>query len=119
MNSPPFQIATATPAPTDNLSSYPAAETTFREMLVSALAREHDFLDALQNFSGHHKFGVGTTASRNAITDWPVGAIWINTDSTPQLQYCVSIGPVVFSNLGSSPSTQDNLMQVESFLGVF
>jgi hypothetical protein len=119
MNSPPFQIATATPQPTDSLSIYPTAETAFREMIVSALAREHDFLDALQGFSAHHKFGVGTTAARNAITDWVVGSLWINTDSTPVLQYCSAIGPVVFINLGTSPSTQDNLMQVESFLGVF
>lgn len=116
MNSPPFSIATATPASTDNLSSYPAAETGFREMIVSALAREHDFLDALQNFSGHHKFGVGSSASRDAITDWVVGSIWFNTDATAtQLQRVVSVGPVVWESVGATAGSTDALLQDRVF----
>lgn len=121
MNSPPFFIATATPQGTDIVSGYPAVEQAFREMIVSALAREMDFNDGGVNFSGHMKIPTLSTASRDAITDWVVGSFVFNTDSTPAaIQRVASIGPVVWENISSaSLAAGDSLLQIEFYSGVY
>lgn len=102
LNIPPFFVATASPANSDIVSSYPAVEEAFRLMMVSAFGREHDAIDGGANFTAHHKFGSGVSATRDAITDWTIGAIWFNTDSgTPTIQLCTAVGPVVWSNVAA------------------
>lgn len=110
MASPPFTLATTTPQTGDAQSAYPAAEDAFRDSIASALGREHDVLVGGSSFGAHHKFGTGTTAARDAITDWVVGSIWFNTDFNPAvLQRVNSIGPVVWISVGAGANTIQTL----------
>lgn len=95
---PPFNFAEGTPADSDIVSQYPNAERTFRDQVESAMGIEHDIPG-----SARHKFGVGADAARDAITTWVVGSIWFNTKTTPvTLQRVVSIGPVVWEDVGAN-----------------
>jgi len=68
---------------------------------------EHDFPSATGKL--RHKFGRGTTAARDAITDWVIGSIWYNTDAFAGktiLQIVTAVGPVTWVNIaGMFPST--------------
>lgn len=109
MASPPFDIAAGVPGDTDVVSAYPAVERTYRDVVESIFAREHDIVIGSGSGSAHHKFGVGNDAARDAITDWVVGSIWFNTVTMPvTLQRVVSIGPVVWENVSSSAAALAN-----------
>lgn len=61
---------------------------------------EHDFPSASGNL--RHKFPRGTTAARNAITDWVVGSIYFNTDAFAgftTIQIVTAVGPVTWINV--------------------
>lgn len=97
MASPPFNIDQTKPADTDAVSAFPANERTNRDIIESMFAVEHDVA------SGQHKIGVGSTATRNAITTWVVGSLWFNTSAVPAvLQRVVSIGPVVWEDVSAT-----------------
>lgn len=100
MATPPFNIAENTPADNGAVSGFPAQERAFRDIVEDALAVEHDMNTA--GSSARHKFGRGSTASRDAITDWVVGSIWFNTDTSPAvLQTVTAVGPVVWENVNA------------------
>ena len=104
MATPPFNIDETKPADSDAVSAFPAVERTFRDTVEDSLAVEHDYNSA--GSSARHKFGVGNNAARDAITNWVVGSIWFNTSTTPAtLQRVVSVGPVVWENIGVGLST--------------
>lgn len=88
MATPPFNIAEGVPADNDIVSQFPAAERAFRDIVEDWLNTEH-------GTSGHHKFMTGTTAARDAITDWEVGSVWFNT-TTSKLDFCTAVGPVTW-----------------------
>ncbi len=88
MASPPFNPSESTPADGSLVSAFPAAERTFRDIIESWLLIEH-------GRSGHHTFGMLTTAERDAITDWEVGSIVYN-ETLDKLQIVESVGPVVW-----------------------
>ncbi len=91
MATPPFDILEAKPADADIVSQHPADERSMRDILESWMNIDHD------SATGHHKFGVGNDAARDAITDWVVGSLWFNTSTTPAtLERVVSVGPVVW-----------------------
>ena len=94
MADPPFDFDEANPADNALMSQFPANERASRDNIQDAFEVEHT------EAGGRHRIGIGSTTARNAITDWVVGSIWINTSLTPtQLQYVSSIGPVVFTGL--------------------
>ncbi len=93
MATPPFDILEAKPADADIVSQHPADERSMRDIVESWMNIDHD------SSSGHHAIGVGNTAARDAITDWVVGSLWLNTATSPaQWQHVVSVGPVVWAN---------------------
>jgi hypothetical protein len=49
--------------------------------LEVAIAAEHVFATGGDQ-TGRHKFGRGTSGTRDAITEWVDGSIWYNTDTT-------------------------------------
>lgn len=101
MATPPFNIAESVPADDGPVSAYPAQERTFRDIVEDALAVEHDMNSA--GSSARHKFGRGSTATRDAITDWVVGSLWINTSVSPaRLETVVSVGPVVWEAISEA-----------------
>lgn len=87
----PFDIDVTTPGDSSLIAAFPANERTHRTTLENMWNTEHD------EGSARHKFGIGTTTQRDAITDWVVGALWINTTLGGVIQYVSSIGPVVWS----------------------
>lgn len=120
MATPPFDIAAGLPADSDIVSGYPLVERTFRDMVESILAREHDIIIGAGGASAHHKFGRGSTATRDAITDWVVGSVWINTDFAPSAWQAVkSIGPVVWETLTPSPNDDNVLVTQWAFNGLW
>ena len=95
-----YTLNTAAPLDTDLKSVYPALERTFRAALANGLSVEHDIVGASTAFTGHHKFGVGSTTTRDTTTDWVVGSLWFNnTPSPPVLELCTSVGPVVWTDI--------------------
>ena len=53
---------------------------TNQDAIEAAINSEHDFLTGSTQ-TGRHKFGVGTTAARDALaSQWVNGSIWFNTD---------------------------------------
>lgn len=117
---PPFDIAAGAPADSDIVAGYPGVERTFRDMVESILAREHDITIGSGGASAHHKFGRGSTATRDAITDWVVGSVWINTDTSPSSWQAVkSIGPVVWESLTAQPTDDNMLLTISLFLSVW
>ena len=82
--------------PLDNsiVSQFPANERASRTALETIIYSEH--LDDV----GRHTFGIGNDAARDAITDWGVGSIWMNTSRTPVIiQRTISIDPDVWENV--------------------
>ena len=82
--------------PLDNsiVSQFPANERASRTALETVIYSEH--LDDV----GRHTFGIGNDAARDAITDWGVGSIWMNTSRTPVIiQRTISIDPDVWENV--------------------
>lgn len=69
----PFNYDETKPGDSDVVSQFPANERAARNTVKAALAVEHDTAE------GRHKFGVGNTAARDAITTWVDGAVWFNT----------------------------------------
>lgn len=61
--------------PTDGYSipSYPANARAYRAMNKARMAVEHSVTE------GRHKFGFGSTATRDAISTWEDGAIFFNS----------------------------------------
>lgn len=107
----PFDFAEGTPGDTAVVSQFPAAERTFRAAVEAALAIEHDMPGSM-----HHKFTTGSTVARDVITDWCVGALFINTDTTPAvLQRVVSIGPVVWESFGTAPDNANDILAIQVF----
>ncbi len=95
MATPPFNIDETIPGDNDVVSAHPSNARTFRDVIESWISVEHDTY-------GRHQIGRGNTAARDAITTWEVGALWINTDETPnRLEFTVSIDPDVWVTLGS------------------
>ncbi len=93
MATPPFDILEAKPADADIVSQHPADERSMRDIVESWMNIDHD------SATGHHKIGVGNTAARDAITDWVVGSLWLNTATSPaKWQHVVSVGPVVWAD---------------------
>lgn len=92
----------AKPAGTDAIA---LGDDQIRKFKLDARERlnvEHDFPSATGNL--RHKFGYGTTAQRDAITDWVVGSIWFNTDAITGFivaQVVSAVGPVVWQNVAS------------------
>lgn len=114
----PFIINEASPANTDPVANYPADERANRAVIEDALAVEHDLKTA--GSTAHHKFGRGTTAARDATTDWVVGSVWINTDTSPSAWQAVkSVGPVVWETLTAQPTDDNVLLTQALFLGVW
>lgn len=90
----PFDLDESNPTDSYVVSQYPANARASRAATLGSIAVEHDAED-----SGRHTFGVGSSTSRDAITDWPVGAVWMNTSRSSGktlLDICTSIGPVVW-----------------------
>lgn len=89
MASPPFNPNEAVPGDNDVVSQFPAAEREFRDIIEDWINFEHDP-------SGHHKFQVIDTATRDGISDWVVGSVIFNTDNS-RLEALTSTGPNVWS----------------------
>jgi hypothetical protein len=111
MASPPFDILQGKPADTDIVSQHPADERQMRDRIESAMAVEHDMGDASTAKGARHKFGVGNTTTRNAITDWVVGSFWINSTTVPAvLEYVKSLGPTVWEALSAILATTTEVL---------
>lgn len=89
MANPPFEPNEATPAGTDFVASFPAAERAFRDIIESWLLYEHSKY-------GHHEFDVATAAVRDSKTTWTVGALHYTSD-TGTLDICSGVGPVAWT----------------------
>lgn len=78
--------------PTDGYSipSYPANARAYRAMNKARMAVEHSATE------GRHKFGFGSTATRDAISTWADGAIFFNstgiTDGFKMQLYVTALG---------------------------
>ena len=86
--------------PTDNdiVSQFPANERAARSAAASAHELEHDDND------GRHKFTVGNTAARDAITSWSKGALFVNTSAGAVLQATTTVSATpVWSDLSPIP----------------
>lgn len=59
------------PADTSSIPAFPANERAFRDAVKNAWDIEHD--DA----NGRHKFGTGNAATRDAITNWVDGSVFL------------------------------------------
>lgn len=89
-----FDWDESSPGDNDFVNQFPANERGFRTDAKGAFNVEHDPTE------GRHKIGVGNDATRDAITTWVVGSLWLNTSSSPAtLQRVVSIGPVVWEKI--------------------
>lgn len=89
-----FDWDESSPGDNDFVNQFPANERSFRTDAKGAFNVEHDPTE------GRHKIGVGNDATRDAITTWVVGSLWLNTSSSPAtLQRVVSIGPVVWEKI--------------------
>ena len=89
-----FDYDTSEPTNTRVVSTYPANARAFRVAVEGSALVEHD-----ATASGRHKFGIGTTAARDAITTWVVGGVWFNTDrhtSRTLVDVCDGVGPVTW-----------------------
>lgn len=96
------------------MSQFPADERSNRDVIESALNREHDMASP---GSGRHKFGVGNATARDAITDWVVGSVWLLNSSSPAtLQRVVSVGPVVWESVTQSPADDNMLWTMRHFM---
>lgn len=66
----PFDYDEANPDDDGLIPAFPASERAFRTTVKMAIDVEHDAA------SGRHTFGFGSSAARDAITDWADGAVW-------------------------------------------
>ena len=109
-----FNYDVTKPADTDIISQFPANERAARKAGQDSALVEHDATS-----SGRHKIGVGDDAGRDAITDWPIGALWLNTEGAFKglLQFVKSIAPVVFENLGIPGGTKMLFVQAAAPVG--
>ncbi len=69
----PFAWGETKPGDSDIVSQHPADERSTRAVVKAFADVEHDQAE------GRHKFGIGSTAARDAITTWVDGSIWFNT----------------------------------------
>jgi len=69
----PFAWGEAKPSDSDIVSQHPADERATRLVVKNFANVEHDQAE------GRHKFGIGNTAARDAITTWVDGSVWFNT----------------------------------------
>ncbi len=89
MATAPFDIDDTVPADTDVVSTFPAVERTFRDIVEDWINTEHDP-------SGHHAIPNHTTVARDAITDWVVGSLVYDT-TLNELLVATSIDPDVWA----------------------
>lgn len=68
-----FDYDTSAPADNGVVAQFPANERTFRATMQAVMAVEH------APGTGHHKIPYGDDTARDAISDWPSGAIFYNT----------------------------------------
>lgn len=110
---PPFDFDEANPADSALISQFPSNERASRDNIQDAFELEHD------EASGHHAILVGNTAARDAITDWVVGSLWLNTTTIPAgLDRVISIGPVVWETITQiSPVTTEGDLIVANASG--
>lgn len=95
MATPPFNLDAANPVDNAAQNVFPANERTFRDNVASYLNMEHDIN------SGHHRFPALSTSSRDAITDWPNGAVIYNTSlGTVQINTGPDGGPANWLSAG-------------------
>src|SRR5690606_20721326 len=81
----PWDVDSAHPADDDIISQFPANERNSRSQIEGWMDYEHD------KTTGRHKIPAGDTATRDGITEFVDGALWINTSFTPaRLQMRVS-----------------------------
>ena len=113
MATPPFDFDEANPADSALISQFPSNERASRDNIQDAFETEHD------EASGHHAILVGNTAARDAITDWVVGSLWLNTATVPAgLDRVISIGPVVWETITQiSPVTTEGDLIVAGVSG--
>lgn len=91
--------ATKPDGATETVSILDDARREIARAAKNTVGAEHD-LGAGTNLGGRHKFGTGSTAARDAITNWVVGSIWLNTDTTPaKIQRVSALGPVTFQDV--------------------
>ena len=84
----PFNFDVSSPADDADISLHPANERSLRTTLKAWANFEHDADE------GRHSFGSGDTATRDAISTWVVGSLWLATDVTTGeyvLQYCSAL----------------------------
>lgn len=81
----PFAWGETKPGDSDIVSQHPADERATRAVVKAFANVEHDQAE------GRHKFGIGNTAARDAISTWVDGSIWFNTtDARRRLNVRVS-----------------------------
>lgn len=83
MANPPFNLDITDPTDQSVVAQYPSNERAFRDQVNSLAQFEHDVS------TGHHKIPTGTTATRNATTNWVNGSLFFNTD-VPELETFVN-----------------------------
>lgn len=71
------EIDPTRPLDTDIVSQYPTNERASRQAIQDIIGAEHN------STTGRHKIPTGSTSSRDAITTWHRGSLWLNTDFTP------------------------------------
>ena len=113
MATPPFDFDETNPADSALISQFPANERASRDNIQDAFEIEHD------EATGHHAILIGNTAARDAITDWVVGSLWLNTTTTPAgLDRVISIGPIVWETITQiSPVTTEGDLIVAGVSG--
>lgn len=89
MATPPFNLDITNPTDTAAENVYPANERAFRDNTRSYINTEHDIS------SGHHMFPQLSTTARDAIVNWPNGALIYNTSvNALQLNVGTTVSPV-------------------------
>lgn len=61
----------SSPGDTSQIPAFPGNERAFRAAMKAGFGVEHD------DVNGRHKLGIGSQASRDAITNWVNGSAWI------------------------------------------
>lgn len=72
-----FDLDTSNPTNSYDVASYPANERAHRTAVSGLVGVEHSATE------GRHKFGMGNSTARDAISTWVAGSIWFNTGTSP------------------------------------